>query len=118
MPQRVFNGSDEDTSYIPDPSLVKSGDTFDILRLDGLDPMIAWAMGSATGTSQYDSLPLFFYISYIDYFFLLNFIRFYLGHQAVAMWKDAELFICESNAKTGYWPINGIQCNLYEGTFH
>ena len=53
MPQRVFNGSNEDTSYIPDPSLVKSGDTFDILRLDGLDPMIAWAMGSATGTSWY-----------------------------------------------------------------
>ena len=34
------------------------------------------------------------------------------------MWKEDELFICESNAKTGYWPINGIQCNPYEGTFH
>ena len=52
MPERVFNGSDQDTSFIPDPSLVKSGDTFDILRLDGLDPMIAWAMGSATGISH------------------------------------------------------------------
>ena len=49
MPKRVFDGSDEDTSFIPDASLVKSGDTFNILRLDGLDPMIAWAMGSATG---------------------------------------------------------------------
>ena len=49
MPKRSFEGSDEDTSYIPDPSLIKSGDTFDILRLDGLDPMIGWAMGSATG---------------------------------------------------------------------
>ena len=33
------------------------------------------------------------------------------------MWKEDELFICESNAKSGYWPINGIQCNPYEGTF-
>ena len=49
MPKRSFDGPDEDTSYIPDPSLIKSGDTFDILRLDGLDPMIGWAMGSATG---------------------------------------------------------------------
>ena len=45
MPKRTL----EDTSYIPDPSLIHSGDTFDILRLDGLDPMIAWAMGAATG---------------------------------------------------------------------
>ena len=28
---------------------IKNGDTFDIMRLDGLDPMIAWAMGAATG---------------------------------------------------------------------
>ena len=52
MPERKFEGSDEDTSYIPDPSLISSGDTFDILRLDGLDPMIAWAMGAATGISK------------------------------------------------------------------
>ncbi len=38
-------------------------------RLDGLDPMIAWAMGAAT------------------------------GHTAVALWRDEELFVCESNAK-------------------
>ena len=41
-----------------DKKLVRSGDTIDILRLDGLDPMIAWAMGAAT------------------------------GHTAVALWKD------------------------------
>ena len=41
-----------------DKKLVRSGDTVDILRLDGLDPMIAWAMGAAT------------------------------GHTAVALWKD------------------------------
>ena len=33
-----------------DQNLIMNGDTFDIMRLDGLDPMIAWAMGSATGT--------------------------------------------------------------------
>ena len=53
------------------------------MRLDGLDPMIAWAMGAAT------------------------------GHTAVAMWKDDQLLICESNALSPYWPINGIQCNPY-----
>ena len=38
-----------------------------------------------------------------------------IGHTTVAMWKDGELFVCESNAKSGYWPINGIQCNKYYG---
>ena len=38
-----------------------------------------------------------------------------IGHTTVAMWKDSELFVCESNAKSGYWPINGIQCNKYYG---
>jgi len=63
--------------------MIKNGDTFDIMRLDGLDPMIAWAMGAAT------------------------------GHTAVALWRDDELFICESNAVSPYWPVNGIQCNPY-----
>ena len=44
-----------------DKNLVKNGDTFNIMRLDGLDPMIAWAMGSAT------------------------------GHTAIAMWKEDEV---------------------------
>ena len=52
MPKRSFEGSDDDSSYIPDPSLIRSGDTFNILRLDGLDPMIGWAMGSATGNDD------------------------------------------------------------------
>ena len=65
-------------------SLIMNGDTFDIMRLDGLDPMIAWAMGSAT------------------------------GHTAIALWRDDQLFICESNAKSPYWPVNGIQCNTYD----
>jgi hypothetical protein len=63
--------------------MIKNGDTFNIMRLDGLDPMIAWAMGAAT------------------------------GHTAVAMWKDEQLHICESNALSPYWPVNGVQCNLY-----
>ena len=45
------------------------------VRLDGLDPMIAWAMGAAT------------------------------GHTAVALWQGQELFICESNAKVHAFQI-------------
>ena len=67
-----------------DQNLIMNGDTFDIMRLDGLDPMIAWAMGSAT------------------------------GHTAIALWKENQLYLCESNAKSPYWPINGIQCNTYD----
>ncbi len=44
-----------------DKSLFKNGDTIDIMRLDGLDPMIAWAMGAAT------------------------------GHTAIALWRDGEV---------------------------
>ena len=78
-----------DMAPLEDPSTkyfekeIKSGDTFDILRLDGLDPMIAMAMGSAT------------------------------GHTAIALWKDDELFVCEANVKGSYWPVNGVQCNKY-----
>ena len=46
-----------------DKDLIKSGDTFDIMRLDGLDPMIAWAQGAAT------------------------------GHTAIALWKDDQVVI-------------------------
>ena len=35
------------------------------------------------------------------------------GHTAVALWRDDQLFICESNAKSAYWPVNGVQCNSY-----
>ena len=63
--------------------MIKNGDTFNIMRLDGLDPMIAWAMGAAT------------------------------GHTAVALWRDGQLQVCESNALSPYWPRNGIQCNPY-----
>ena len=32
-----------------DESLISSGDTFEIMRLDGNHAMIAWALGAATG---------------------------------------------------------------------
>ena len=38
-----------------------NGDTINIMRLDGLDPMIAWAMGAAT------------------------------GHTAIALWKEDQV---------------------------
>jgi len=32
-----------------DESLINSGDFIGIIRLDGLDPMLGWGMGSTTG---------------------------------------------------------------------
>ena len=32
----------------------------------------------------------------------------------VAMWREQELYLCESNAFSPYWPVNGVQCNKYE----
>lgn len=45
---------------------IRSGDTFHVLKLDGLDPMISWGLGSAT------------------------------GHMTVAIRRFGELFVCES----------------------
>lgn len=59
---------------------IQSGDFFGIIRLDGLDPMLAWAMGSTT------------------------------GHTTIAVRDETnELYIHESTAKDSYWPTNGIQ---------
>jgi len=65
---------------------VNSGDFFGVIRLDGLDPMLAWAMGSTT------------------------------GHTTVALRDptDGQLYITESTAKDSYWPVNGIQRTPYE----
>jgi len=60
-------------------SEVKSGDFLGIIRLDGLDPMLAWAMGAHT------------------------------GHTAIAMWMNNSLYVCESTITSAYWPTNGIQ---------
>lgn len=62
-----------------DKSQVKSGDFLGVMRLDGLDPMLAWAMGSHT------------------------------GHTTIALWIDGELYVCESTIKSKYWPTNGVQ---------
>jgi hypothetical protein len=67
----------------PPADQVKSGDFFGVIRLDGLDPMLAWAMGSTT------------------------------GHTTVAMWIDGDLYICESTAAGAYWPLSGIQKTPY-----
>jgi len=47
--------------------------------LDGLDPMLAWAMGSTT------------------------------GHTAITLWVNGELYVCESTVDSNYWPLNGVQ---------
>lgn len=57
----------------------KTGDFLGIIRLDGLDPMLAWAMGSHT------------------------------GHTAITWWIDGELYVLESTVDSKYWPTNGIQ---------
>lgn len=64
-----------------DDSFIQSGDFFGILRLDGLDPMLAWAMGATT------------------------------GHTTVALrdTETGELFVTESTVKDSYWPTDGIQ---------
>jgi len=71
------------TEVTLDASEIHSGDFLGIVRFDGLDPMLGWAMGSTT------------------------------GHTAVTIWRDGVLNICESTTKDSYWPINGIQCNEY-----
>lgn len=53
-------------SPAPGESEVRNGDMFGILRMDGLDPMLAWGMGATT------------------------------GHVVTALWIEGELFIVES----------------------
>lgn len=55
------------------------------MRLDGSYAMMAWSLGAAT------------------------------GHVAMAMWRDSQLFICESTVEGPHWPLaNGMQCNDYD----
>eukprot|EP01137_Pigoraptor_chileana_P025944 Opistho-2@96189 len=62
---------------------IHSGDVFGILRLDGLDPLICWGTGGR------------------------------LGHTAVALRIDGELYVLESQTKSNYWPKNLIQRNKF-----
>jgi len=66
------------TVTIPESS-VQSGDFLGVLRLDGLDPMLAWAMGSHT------------------------------GHTCICIWIDNQLYVAESTVKSAYWPTDGVQ---------
>lgn len=68
---------------IPDESEVKSGDSFYLMRFDGLNPLLAWAMGSTT------------------------------GHVTTALWIDGELYVCESTVDSAYWPTDDVQRTPY-----
>lgn len=83
-PQFVMEERDPLSQLPPPAHKVHSGDFFGIIRLDGLDPMLAWAMGSTT------------------------------GHTTTALWMDGELYITESTVTDSYWPTNGIQKTPYE----
>lgn len=74
---------DPSLNVVPDESEVKSGDAFYIMRLDGLNPLLAWAMGSTT------------------------------GHVTTAMWIDGELYVCESTIADSYWPQDYVQKTPY-----
>eukprot|EP01097_Dermamoeba_algensis_P000740 TRINITY_DN1261_c0_g1_i5.p1 TRINITY_DN1261_c0_g1~~TRINITY_DN1261_c0_g1_i5.p1 ORF type:complete len:568 (-),score=130.75 TRINITY_DN1261_c0_g1_i5:76-1779(-) len=63
---------------------IHSGDFFGVIRLDGLDPMLAWGMGAT------------------------------LGHTVISLWIDGELYICESTTVSKYWPTNGVQKTPYQ----
>eukprot|EP01102_Stenamoeba_stenopodia_P022692 TRINITY_DN9549_c0_g1_i4.p1 TRINITY_DN9549_c0_g1~~TRINITY_DN9549_c0_g1_i4.p1 ORF type:complete len:568 (+),score=96.16 TRINITY_DN9549_c0_g1_i4:72-1775(+) len=63
---------------------IHSGDFLGVIRLDGLDPMLAFGMGAHT------------------------------GHTTVALWIEGELYICESTTNSHYWPTNGIQKTPYK----
>jgi len=78
-----FDIDKRSTTNVTLPSgYIQSGDFLGILRLDGLDPMLAWGMGDHT------------------------------GHFTVAMEMNGTMHVCESQAQSKYWPIkNGIQCN-------
>jgi len=62
----------------------QSGDFLGIMRLDGLDPMLAWAMGAHT------------------------------GHTTITWWIDNELYVLESTISSNYWPTNGVQKTLFD----
>ena len=45
-----------------------------------------------------------------------NLIIFGMGfvYNKITFFRNETLYVCESNAKSAYWPVNGIQCNLYK----
>jgi len=65
-----------------DPKNIRSGDFVAIRRWDGVDPLIMWGTGT------------------------------HIGHTAIAMWEDNELYVYESQ-DGWYWPRHGIQKNKW-----
>jgi hypothetical protein len=74
---------DSKSNLPPNEKLVHSGDAFFIMRLDGLNPMLGWAMGSTN------------------------------GHVTSAQWIDGELFVVESTIDDSYWPTDHVQKTPY-----
>ena len=79
----VYEPRDQSQNRIPHESEIKSGDAFYVMRFDGLNSMLAWAMGSTT------------------------------GHVTGAMWIDNELYVVESTIDGAYWPTDYIQKTPY-----
>lgn len=79
-----YDVRDPAQNIVPDESEIHSGDAFYIMRLDGLNSMLAWAMGSTT------------------------------GHVASAMWMDNQLYVVESTIDSAYWPTDYIQKTPYK----
>lgn len=67
-------------SPAPEEGEVKNGDMFGVLRMDGLDPMLAWGMGATT------------------------------GHVVTALWVEGELVIVESQVRDGRTDGRGVGC--------
>jgi hypothetical protein len=64
-------------------SEIHAGDFLGIIRMDGLDTMLAWGMGSTT------------------------------GHTVVVMEEDGQKYVAESQSGGNYWKANGIQRTPY-----
>ena len=79
-----------DVQTVPiDESLIASGDFFGVMRLDGLDPMLAWAMGAHT------------------------------GHTVLALREPSGLLtIVEATNNNSYWDTNGVQSHPYNEWMH
>ena len=99
-------------------SLIESGDFFGINRLDGLDPMLAWAMGSTTGHTTValrlnSSTPPPSSISSSSFFsHLLS--KSISSASSSSSSSSSVLYICESTSKDVYWDTNGIQCTEWK----
>ena len=75
-----------DVQTVPvDDALIQSGDFFGVMRLDGLDPMLAWAMGAHTGHTVL----------------------------AVRNTSSGYLYIHEATNNNSYWDTNGVQVHPY-----